>query len=355
MIMTDEQLNNIIGTMGLAVCQRADRKYLWDETLNRTSYKPVAYSNSSLDYQLAYQHGHGGSWRDISLIIHWNNKPIALWPLSFSIKGEQAMLTSHGLPVLPPIFIADCPAISRKRITKACLDLANAISVAAKLNTWASGESFINLLGMSDWHVESMKRDAICNLRHELYLDLRQNISEIKRNFRTSYKSLITSGSRMWIIGVLDSSEKEGVWQEFRELHLKVSGRVTRSDETWSMQLHDIEQRRAFLIWLRNGSGEMVGGGLFSFTSDEGTYAVGAYNRSLFDKPLGHVVQYKAIEELRKRGVLWYKLGARFFRTEDPIPTDKEISISEFKQGFSSHFFPHYRMIHQVSEYVNLP
>ena len=120
-------------------------------------------------------------------------------------------------------------------------------------------------------HVESMKRDAICNLRHELYLDLRQNISEIKRNFRTSYKSLITSGSRMWIIGVLDSSGgKEGVWQEFRELHLKVSGRVTRSDETWAMQLHDIEQRRAFLIWLRNGSGEMVGGGLFSFTSDEG-------------------------------------------------------------------------------------
>lgn len=348
--MTDEQLNNIIESLGLSVFQRVNNKNLWDETLNKTPYKPVTYSNSSLDYQLAYQRGHGGSWRDISFIIHWDNKPIALWPLSFSVKGEQSMFTSHGLPVLPPLFVADCPSISQKRITKSCLDLANAISVAAKLNTWMSGESFIDSLGMSDWHVESMKRDSTCDLHHELYLDLRQNLIEIKRNFRRCYKSLISTGSRIWVVGVLNSTEKEEVWQEFRELHLKVSGRVTRSDETWAMQLRDIEQQRAFLVWLRSDSGEMVGGGLFNFTSDEGTYAVGAYNRSFFDKPMGHAVQYKAIEELKERGVLWYKLGARFFSTEKPIPTDKEISISEFKQGFSSHFFPHYCLTHKVPE-----
>jgi FemAB family protein len=151
----------------------------------------------------------------------------------------------------------------------------------------------------------------------------------------------------MWTVGVLDS-ENEGIWREFRALHLKVSGRVTRSDETWTMQLQDIGRQRAFLVWLRNGSGEMVGAGLFNFTSGEGVYAIGAYDRSLFDKPLGHVVQYRAIDELKRRGVLWYKLGARFFRVENPAPTDKEISISEFKQGFSSHCFPHYRVTHKA-------
>jgi len=81
---------------------------------------------------------------------------------------------------------------------------------------------------------------------------------------------------------------------------------------------------------------------------DEGVYAVAAYDRSLFDKPLGHVVQYRAIEELKKRKVSWYKIGVRPYGSDNPRPTDKEIKIGEFKQGFSSHCFPHYRLIHRV-------
>lgn len=347
--MTDEQLNNILASTDLTIRQRVDSKDLWEESFGRLSYKPVAYSNASLDYQFAYQQGHGGRWRDISLIIYWDNKPTALWPLSFSIKDGQSMLTSQGLPVLPPIFVTDCPSISRKRITKICLDLANAISVAAKLDSWESGESFDDSVGMSYWHVESMRRGAVCNLHHELYLDLRPDIAEIKRNFRRRYKSLIVSGSRIWTVGVLDSQGNEGVWRQFRDLHLKVASRITRSDGTWALQHQDIEHQRAFLIWLKNSAGDMVGGGLFNFTSDEGEYAVGAYDRTLFDKPLGHVVQYRAIEELKKRGVRWYKIGARPYVSDTLRPTDKEFTIGEFKQGFSSHIFPHYRLTHKIA------
>lgn len=346
--MTNEQLNSILASIGLSVLQRSDRKDLWEETFSRLSYKSEAYSNASLDYQFAYQCGHGGDWQDMSLIICWDNKPAALWPLSFSFKDGQPMLTSQGRAVFPPIFVVDCPVISRKRIIKTCLDLANSISIASKINAWESSESFANSVGMSDWHIESMARDTVCNLRHELFLDLRPDIAEIKKTFRKSYKSLIVSGTKLWTVGVLDSHGNESVWQEFRDLHLKVSGRVTRSDETWALQHQDIERQCAFLVWLRNSAGMMVGGGLFNFTSDEGLYAVGAYDRTLFDKPLGHVVQYRAIEELKSRGVKWYKIGARPYSSNFPMPTDKEISIGEFKQGFASHFFPQYALTHKV-------
>jgi FemAB family protein len=347
--MTDEQLKNILAAMDLFVVRRTDRQDLWEETFSRLTYKPVAYSNASIDYQLAYQCGHGGDWQDISLVIHWDNKPVALWPLSFSIKDGQSQLTSHGAPVLPPIFVADCPLTSRKNIIKSCLGIANAVAAAAKLSTWESCESFVESVGMSEWHVQSMARHAACALRHELYQDLRPDIAEIKRTFRKSYKALIVSGTRLWTVGVLDAHGDEGTWQEFRDLHLKVSGRVTRSDETWLMQHRDIERQTAFLVWLRNASNEMVGGGLFNFTGDEGVYAVGAYDRTLFDKPLGHVVQYRAIEELKKRGVRWYKIGARPYRSETPPPTDKDIAIGEFKQGFASHVFPCFHLTHRVA------
>jgi len=347
-MIVDQQLNGILASSGLSLRTRVDSKELWDETFSRLSYKSVAYTNASLDYQLAYQTGHGGNWQDISLIIFGDNKPEAIWPLSVSIKEGVAQLTSQGLPVLPPLFIAESPLITRKRIIKACLILANNIAIIRKISTWESGESFSNSIGMSEWHVQSMARDSLCHLVHELYLDLGLDIAEIKRNFRKSYKSLIVSGSKLWTVGVLDGQHDESLWQEFQNLHCIVSGRVTRSDETWMMQYQDIVCGRAFLVWLRNSAGEMVGGGLFNFTDDEGVYAVAAYDRTLFDKPLGHVVQYRAIEELKKRNINWYKIGVRSYASDNPKPTDKEISIGEFKQGFSSHCFPHYRLTHRV-------
>lgn len=346
--MTDSLLNTILAALDSSGTRRIDDKVLWEETFNRLSYKPIAYSNANLDYQLAYQQGHGGDWLDISLIISWDNKPTALWPLSFSIKDGQSMLTSQGASVLPPIFVENCPVISRKRIVKQCLDIANSIALLAKMSAWESGETFINSVGMSDWHLESMARHAVCHLTHEMFLDLQPDISEIKRGIRKSYKSLITTGARIWTVGVLESLGNEGVWQEFRDLHLKVSGRVTRSDETWAMQYQDIKRQCAFLVWLKDSVGNMVGGGFFSQTSDEGLYAVGAYNRTLFDKPLGHIVQYRAIEELKKRGAIWYKIGTRPYISDAPRPTEKEIAIGEFKQGFASHLFPCYRLTHEI-------
>ena len=180
--MLDNKLDNILGSAEFSICHRVDSKELWEETFNKLLYKPVAYSNWSLDYQFAYQCGHGGQWRDISFIIFWGNKPTALWPLCLSHTEGQFKLTSQGLPVLPPIFIAECPIISRKRITKSCLNLAREIAIAADLKSWESGESFVDSIALSDWHTQSMAKDVVCDLRHELYVNLQLDISEIKSN-----------------------------------------------------------------------------------------------------------------------------------------------------------------------------
>ena len=340
-------LLDVISTASIRTEFRVGQRAQWDATLAQLSYISVTYTHASIDYQLAYQQGHGGEWWDLSMIVFWDNKPSAVWPLSFSLKEGKGHLSSHGLPVVPPQVVPACVVSSRKRIGKGCLDLADAIAKAAELGEWSSAESFSESIGLSDWHTDAMARDAGCAVRHDMFLDLRPDMTEIKRNIRSSYKSLITGGMRIWSVGVLDSVD-QAIWEEFRQLHLKVSGRKTRSDETWALQLGDIGQRHAFLVYLRNSNGEMVGGGLFNFTRDEGAYAVGVYDRSLFDKPLGHVVQYRAIEELKKRGVRWYKIGARPFRSETPTPTDKEVSIGEFKQGFASHAFPQFQLIHRA-------
>ena len=347
--MPKDDIKQLATSHGLSVSLRSENPNIWAEVLDRVAYVPVMYTGSSIEFQWAYQRGHGGHWHDISIVIYWNSNPAAVWPLSLAIRDGKAFLNSHGLPVHPPLFADDCPDISRKRIAKICIDIADTIAMNAGIGIWESTESFADSNGFSQWHIESMSRGATCTIAHDLFINLQQSMELIKRGFRKSYKSLVTSGMRNWSVGVLETAD-EPIWNQFRELHFKASGRKTRSDETWAIHLEDIKQQRGFLVYLLNSEGEMDGGGFFNFTRDEGLYAVAAYNRALFDKPLGHIVQYRAIEELKNRGVRWYKIGVRPYRSETPAPSDKEISIGEFKQGFASHMFPRFALHHPVSQ-----
>ena len=150
---------------------------------------------------------------------------------------------------------------------------------------------------------------------------------------------------------VTESNQK--VWDEYRALHFQVAGRRTRSSKSWQMQHQEIEEGRALLVVLRNQKGRLLGGGFFRISRDEGVYSVGVYDREIFDKPLGHVVQYRAIEEMKKREIRWYIIGWRPYPSEAPPVTEKEIQISKFKQGFASHVFPRYLLKHMVEDNKN--
>jgi lipid II:glycine glycyltransferase (peptidoglycan interpeptide bridge formation enzyme) len=117
-------------------------------------------------------------------------------------------------------------------------------------------------------------------------------------------------------------------------------------------QLNAIKNRDAFLIYLLDDKDTMIGGGYFALTRTEGLYAVGVYDRTLFDRPVGYLVQHDAIKEMIRRGIRWYKLGALPFETDDPTPTEKEVSIGAFKKHFSSHAFPKYIFTHPLTECI---
>ena len=338
-----------ISAAAIRASYREDDLAAWDQTLSGLHYAPVSYSSASIDYQLAYQRGLGGQWCDVSLVLHHDDRPCGVWPLSLSVKADNASVTSHGFPVLPPLFVKGLPDRSRKSLVKGCLKLLEALCCTRRIAGWESAESFGGQpeSGLSEWHQQSMFLGAKVFLRHELFVDLSLEIEAIKTRFRKSYKSLIVSGTRIWQVGVI-AGKDPAAWEEFQRLHLNVAGRVTRSAETWELHHQAIIDGNALLVFLRNNRADMVGAGFFNITRDEGVYGVGAYDRSLFDKPLGHVVQYRAIEEMKKRGLRWYRIGFRTYPCELPTPTEKEISIGQFKQGFATHLFPQYVLRHDV-------
>jgi len=334
-------LAEILQACGVHGVLRGEAENLWTETERRLSYCPVSISAAMIDYMLTYWSADPGRICDLSLVLHHDSRPCGLWSLSMYQGPDGFRLGSSGGSMEPPLFVKGLAEKSLNQLNARCLEVALRLADAYEIASWQTVESFSGSTGLSVWHERAMRAGASLRTQHDLYVDLSPEFADIKRTIRKSYKSLISTGEREWQVAVLDGPG-EDVWDTYRLLHLEVAGRATRSLESWQVQYQAIQAGTAFLVYLRDQGGRMVGGGLFHFTHDEGVYAVGAYDRNLFAKPLGHVVQFRAIEELKRRGVRWYKIGARPYPSDNPVPTAKELAIADFKQGFSSHLFPRY-------------
>ncbi|HTA63886.1 MAG TPA: FemAB family protein [Xanthomonadaceae bacterium] len=327
---------------GLKASLRSADRADWLDASARVDYLPVDYSGAMIDYQLEYWSGNSQPTTDISLTLMHNYRPSALWPLSATIDSNgKWRIGSNGGAMLPPLFVSGMARKSTKSIVEGSLAFLRSVCESIGQDRIHGAEAYSDALGLSEWHERMMHAGAIPELRHDLFLDVSRPMTDIWTSFRKSCKTRIASGDKLWRVQIVRTADP-GQWDEFRLLHHAVAGRATRSDESWRLQHDAIASGDAFFVCLRDDVGRMVGGGLFHVTPSEGLYAVAAYDRALFDKPLGHVVQFHAIQEMKRRGVRWYKLGACVYPTDTPSPSEKEMSISHFKQGFASHLFPRY-------------
>lgn len=342
-----KMLDAALISVGLQARYRSDCPDVWRAVSSHVDYLPVTYSESSIDYEIAYWRGKGVNVSDASLVLYHDNRPFGIWPLSVS-AGDVVSLGSSGGSLLPPIFDRRLTQKSIKSLTGACLNLADEFCRISSAPGWESRELFSDRVGLGQWHEQSLQRGATVTLRHDIYVDLSPEIAVIKRSFRKSYKPLITSGRKLVDVGVLNGEGRE-IWDEFRLLHRAAAGRVTRSDESWQLQYRALLHGNAFLVYLRDHSGRMAGGAFFNTTRDEGYYQVGAYDRALFDLPLGHIVQCQAIEEMKHLGLRWYFIGARHYPGDQPSPTDKQTAIVQFQEGFASHHFPRFIVTRKIT------
>ena len=68
--------------------------------------------------------------------------------------------------------------------------------------------------------------------------------------------------------------------------------------------------------------------------------AAAAYDRSFFKQPLGHLVQWLAICYFKEKKIKHYRIGESVMPEYTPKSSEKEQSISFFKEGFTDGIFP---------------
>ena len=182
-----------------------------------------------------------------------------------------------------------------------------------------------------------MDEKATFEIFFDLYINLQLSIEKIKNNLRKSYKSLVNS--KDLDIRVMDYSNLNiEIWNNFKNLHFKLSKRKTRNDDTWDIQYNNIKNNKSFLIYTKFKN-KVIGANYVGYSKDEANYGSSAILKN-FNNKLGHTLKFETIKHCKKLGLMWYNLGLHYFNSND----SELRNISDFKKGFATNILPRYKI-----------
>tara|TARA_Y100000746_G_scaffold121781_2_gene104389 strand:+ start:2427 stop:3467 length:1041 start_codon:yes stop_codon:yes gene_type:complete len=306
----------------------------WQKVLeNCNSIPSCNYLLSMVDYYVAYNKDRSAI--NLSIVLYQDKEALGIMPLfAHQNQEEEWILSSNGIEIVEPIFKKTVARRVKKRFENELKDLIYDLARQLEIKQC----QFVNsdFFALSRWYFIWAERAKETFSTHHFLVDLSLSLQDIRLKFRKSFKPFINKGLREWTVEVHEQTTDE-LFEKFRLLHKSVAGRTTRPIESWNKQKEQIDSMESFIVTVSAEDDEMVGAGLFTYSRDSGFYCVGAYKRELSDQPLGHAVQMKAIETFKKNGVKWYEIGLKRLKIDKKTPTEKELALTHFKQGFATH------------------
>lgn len=313
-------------------------RHNWTDYIKRIPYQPVGYTQNHLNYQHEYFSEFSINYSCLDCVISLHGVPFGVWPLA-SIKTSAGVnqISSNingAFGIAPPLLPQDIPEKLQKSSARQWLGLVGLVANACEVEQITIAAPAIRG-PLSHWHRLLMEAGASLHCRHRAQADLTMDASCYHSTLRKSYKALINTASKHWTAHI-DATGNRAEFKRFETLHLEVAGRRTRSEESWEKQFKAIADSEAFAVYLNDSAGKLVGASLFIHSRDEALYAIGAYDRKLFDKPLAHLSLYEAMTYARQRAIRRLILGDRPYPGDLAQPSEKELQIGFFKEGFAS-------------------
>lgn len=349
--------------IGKTIADRLDASLLrededsWNSCLSafpHDKYVSVQYKPSFIRYQEEYFTHVYEEYTDCSLILKRGGIVVGIWPLCLYYSNNEILLGSNGSDIVEPLFSNLPKAEAQRDVIQQIIDAFVFLHSDPSIPLSNCCLSAVTTMdeGMSQWQRKWMEAGAICSrVSWWAYADLSLPTEEIQRRIRRTNRYSIEKARQEYDVAIYDSEyEINEVFDRFREFHCEVSGRMTRSQSTWDLQRDSILSNSDitgwdFVISLRDKvSTKLVGMALYTATPQTGYYAVAAYDRKRFDRPVGHVAQAVAMEYMKSKGVRWYEIGERSYPGDLGV-NDKLINIGKYKEGFATHIFPRIHMI----------
>jgi hypothetical protein len=305
-------------------------KKFYKEIIDQQSWQSSLHTQSALNYYKQRPLDEGKEVQDKSFILLWDDNPVIAFQGAIIEKDKKSILQYYEVPC---ISIEDKNKLTKKAY-KAFLKEFDKVTINVNKNIIFRDYIIDNNISELSRYLLLQGAKAVPYFSR--IIDLSQSETEIKRLLRKSYNSLINWGLRELKPKILDNSNLS--WDnilEFRELHIRESGRETRSVHSWRKQFDMVKAGEAYLVvgYLKD---DLVSAGFFMHSNTNCYYGSSASRRDLFGKPLFHSLMWKSICYAKSIGIQWFDLGEQLFPNHPPevLPSKKKIGISGFKAGF---------------------
>ncbi len=173
-----------------------------------------------------------------------------------------------------------------------------------------------------------------------LLIDLSLSISEIKKDFRKSFKSIVNLEKldhNLKINFLDDKNYDDSIWEQFCQLHFQVAKRKTRSQKTWDIQSETIKKGIGQLIYVtEKKTGKLISGSLYHYTRDDLIYSSNASLNEYRKYYLGHKTQFYSINLFKNKKIKYYYLSYDIDSNDfEGIRVDEKFKqVLRFKSGF---------------------
>ena len=344
---SDNAISSNTGSGDLKIISKSDKSFasLWNK-FSDTNKTPISYSIAWLDFCKKILREN--FVKDLSFVVFEGNEPLSIVPLIMEngSYGKQFSV-KNGYLLRAPAFAPGMPNRLRKKVEKT-------VFLCIEESAQKDGVCLHRALIDPMFIIDDMRRynyllqfDYLNSSILTNVIDLQLPRDVLWANLRKSYRPLINGEMKKYESLTLDSqSISIESFSELKKLYLLASGRQIYDDSEWSMLYEMIKEGQGMLALARLDN-EAIGACLFNHLNGKAYYSFSAndpqYEKKYF---ISHLLIWKAIEYYLERKFKFLELGWQFYRGQLPeSPSDKEISISHFKNGFGGFSFPLYRGI----------
>lgn len=276
-----------------------------------------------------------------SFLIMSNSVPLAICPLILNAvsEGEEEYNTfsfdrSHGsIPALKN------GLVPRQRKTILKLIFSHIDELAVEYNVRICLLKFSPLAPAffrQNQYNYLMKFSFLNTSLNTQVLELTVDSNQIYKNIRKGHRYDIHKGEKTFEVNIYDKNNiTKEIFDQYRLLHHKAAGRVTRPLITFEMMYHWILEGKAILCGA-SYKGKHVGFALINIYKKGACYSSASDDPDAeTDVPTSHVMQWRVINWLKENGFRIYEIGVQQFSAQlYDFPSQKDKTISFFKRGF---------------------
>lgn len=321
----------------VSISDVADAREVWNRLVD--SCHDAWFWHTWTNMQFNFVAAQKDEAQNLSFFVFRDGRPVGLVPLMVSrvqIGEVSAWEASYyGGPMPWPAFLPDLPdledaddfALSELE-SRACASKAERIRLRLEPPLPLPDEQQrLSRVVTRHRYLDSSYVSHYLNLDGNTLANVRERYRRYVKKFGSNYE-----------LSVVDrDSVTPGLAESYFRLHVKDAGGQFRSRESYSRQVDLARHGEALFVVARNRQLNVIAGMLLV-----SVYKGAAYDNSVAVDPdfqseyVSHLLKWRAIEELLRRGACAYELGPK---SELPsfmsLPSEKNLGISHFKEGWA--------------------